>query len=105
MSLFFFLRGGILEPEGTVEIRFRKKDLVKTMHRLDSTCKEILVQLSSTETTASQKTNLEKQLHQRENALLSVYHQVALTFADLHDTPRHMMDKGAIQVRIVFSLF
>lgn len=28
-------RGGILEPEGTVEIRFRRKDLVKTMRRVD----------------------------------------------------------------------
>ncbi|KAI1231731.1 hypothetical protein IHE44_0007363 [Lamprotornis superbus] len=27
--------GGILEPEGTVEIRFRRKDLVKTMRRVD----------------------------------------------------------------------
>lgn len=30
-----FCRGGILEPEGTVEIRFRRKDLVKTMRRVD----------------------------------------------------------------------
>lgn len=99
-----FFRGGILEPEGTVEIRFRKKDLVKTMHRLDPVCKDILSQLNSTEVTASQKTNLEKQLHQRENSLLSVYHQVALTFSDLHDTPRHMMDKGAIQVCQIYIL-
>lgn len=28
-------RGGVLEPEGTVEIKFRKKDLVKTMRRID----------------------------------------------------------------------
>ncbi|MGH0182658.1 UNVERIFIED_CONTAM: hypothetical protein FKN15_010350 [Acipenser sinensis] len=28
-------RGGVLEPEGTVEIKFRKKDLVKTMRRVD----------------------------------------------------------------------
>uniref|UniRef100_A0A8B9GM63 Acetyl-CoA carboxylase alpha n=1 Tax=Amazona collaria TaxID=241587 RepID=A0A8B9GM63_9PSIT len=28
-------RGGILEPEGTVEIKFRRKDLVKTMRRVD----------------------------------------------------------------------
>lgn len=90
-------RAGILEPEGTVEIRFRKKDLVKAMHRLDPVCKDILSQLSSTEITASQKTNLDKQLQQRENSLISVYHQAALTFSDLHDTPRHMMDKGAIQ--------
>ncbi|XP_055926217.1 acetyl-CoA carboxylase-like isoform X1 [Argiope bruennichi] len=90
-------RGGILEPEGTVEIRFRKKDLVKTMHRIDNVCKDILKQLSSTEITAEQKSNLEKQLQLREQALLPIYHQVALTFSDLHDTPRHMMDKGAIQ--------
>lgn len=27
-------RGGILEPEGVVEIKFRMKDLTKVMHRL-----------------------------------------------------------------------
>lgn len=30
-----FSRGGVLEPEGTVEIKFRRKDLVKTMRRVD----------------------------------------------------------------------
>lgn len=34
-------RGNVLEPEGTVEIKYRARDLVKTMHRLDSVCKEI----------------------------------------------------------------
>lgn len=29
-------RGGVLEAEGTVEIKFRKKELLKTMRRLDS---------------------------------------------------------------------
>ena len=33
--LFIFYRGGVLEPAGTVEIKFRKKDLVKAMRRLD----------------------------------------------------------------------
>lgn len=87
-----------MEPEGTVEIRFRKKDLIKAMHRIDVVCKDILNQLSSTQISSEQKKNLEKQLQQREQNLLPVYHQVALTFSDLHDTPRHMMDKGAIQV-------
>lgn len=34
---FFSLwsRGSVLEPEGTVEIKFRRKDLVKTMRRVD----------------------------------------------------------------------
>jgi acetyl-CoA carboxylase/biotin carboxylase 1 len=26
-------RGGVLEPEGVVEIKFRKPDLIKAMHR------------------------------------------------------------------------
>lgn len=32
---FLAFRGSVLEPEGTVEIKFRKKDLVKTMRRVD----------------------------------------------------------------------
>ncbi len=35
-------RGGVLEPEGTVEIRFRSKDLIKAMHRCDAECKRLL---------------------------------------------------------------
>ena len=30
-----YFRGGILEPAGTCEIRFKQKDLLKTMKRLD----------------------------------------------------------------------
>ena len=32
-------RGGILEPEGIVEIKFRMKDQTKAMHRLNSSMK------------------------------------------------------------------
>lgn len=28
-------RGGVLEPEGTVEVKYKEKDLVKTINRLD----------------------------------------------------------------------
>ena len=38
-------RGGVLEPEGTVEIKYRKKDLVKTMARLDKQYSELLGKL------------------------------------------------------------
>ena len=34
-------RGNVLEPQGTVEIKYRHRDLVKTMHRMDPICKEI----------------------------------------------------------------
>lgn len=90
-------RGGILEPEGTVEIRFRKKDLLKTMHRIDATCVEILNQLKLPDVSDAEKVTLKKQLEQRESLLLPIYHQVALTFADLHDTSANMQEKGVMQ--------
>ena len=40
-------RGGVLEPEGTVEIKFRRKDLVRTMERLDPTYRSLLAKTSS----------------------------------------------------------
>ena len=58
--LFFFnlfytdknSRGGVLEPEGTVEIKYRKKDLVKTMARLDKQYSDMLAKLKSPGKTA-----------------------------------------------------
>ncbi|ODN01988.1 Acetyl-CoA carboxylase [Orchesella cincta] len=38
-------RGGILEPEGVVEIKFRMKDLLKSMHRLDPELQKLRTQL------------------------------------------------------------
>ena len=46
LALIFF-RGGVLEPAGTVEIKFRRKDLVKAMHRLDTKCQNITQALAS----------------------------------------------------------
>lgn len=43
---------------------------------------------------------LEGQLKAREDLLLPIYHQVAVQFADLHDTPGHMLEKGIISVRV-----
>lgn len=40
-------RGGVLEPEGTVEIKFRRKDLVRTMERLDDTYCQLLEKTKS----------------------------------------------------------
>lgn len=88
-------RGGVLEPEGTVEIRFRKKDLLKAMHRVDKTCRELLTRLGAAE--AADKDAIEKELRKREAQLLPMYHQVALSFADLHDMPARMQEKGVIQ--------
>ncbi|XP_067163412.1 acetyl-CoA carboxylase 2 [Apteryx mantelli] len=89
-------RGGILEPGGTVEIKFRKKDLVKTMRRIDAVYARLAEQLGTPELLEAERKELEKQLKAREELLLPMYYQVALRFADLHDTPGRMQEKGVI---------
>uniref|UniRef100_A0A8C3KHH4 acetyl-CoA carboxylase n=1 Tax=Calidris pygmaea TaxID=425635 RepID=A0A8C3KHH4_9CHAR len=91
-------RGGILEPGGTVEIKFRKKDLVKTMRRIDTVYAKLVEQLGTPELSELQRRELEKQLKAREDLLLPMYYQVAVHFADLHDTPGRMQEKGVITV-------
>uniref|UniRef100_A0AAR2KSB1 acetyl-CoA carboxylase n=1 Tax=Pygocentrus nattereri TaxID=42514 RepID=A0AAR2KSB1_PYGNA len=89
-------RGGVLEPEGTVEIKFRKKDLVKTMRRVDPVYMGLAERLGTPELSASERKELETKLKEREEFLLPIYHQVAVQFADLHDTPGRMQEKGVI---------
>ncbi|XP_008280277.1 acetyl-CoA carboxylase 2 isoform X3 [Stegastes partitus] len=89
-------RGGVLEPEGTVEIKFRRKDLLKTMRRLDSVYAGLAEQLASPELSDKQCRELEAKLKAREEFLSPIYHQVAVQFVDLHDTPGRMQEKGVI---------
>lgn len=37
-------------------------------------------------------------MKEREEFLIPIYHQVAVQFADLHDTPGRMQEKGVISV-------
>ncbi|XP_037086840.1 LOW QUALITY PROTEIN: acetyl-CoA carboxylase-like [Pollicipes pollicipes] len=90
-------RGGVLEPEGTVEIKFKAKDLIKSMRRLDEELRALLAELNQPEISAERRLELERRLAAREQHLLPVYHQVAIQFADLHDTPVRMLEKGVIQ--------
>ena len=209
-------RGNVLEPEGTVEIKYRERDLVKTMHRLDPVCLELKEKIKkvsasiashaslaassssaaasthsanaqrvlhmsamedhetaaaaaastastavteasflnestnggtsssnndklptstpklqssnssaiTTTTTANneqqqqtplvssdqqkerlreQKRELERALSEREKHLMPLYHQVSVTFADLHDTPGRMRQKNVIRDIIDWS--
>ncbi|PKU35225.1 hypothetical protein llap_14471 [Limosa lapponica baueri] len=89
-------RGGILEPEGTVEIKFRRKDLVKTMRRVDPVYIRLAERLGTPELSPADRKELETKLKEREEFLIPIYHQVAMQFADLHDTPGRMQEKGAI---------
>lgn len=43
-----------------------------------------------------EKKLIENELQERESQLMPMYHQVALSFADLHDTPVRMYEKSCI---------
>lgn len=58
-----------------------------------------LLPSGSSELSNKDRKELEGQLKAREDLLLPMYHQVAVHFADLHDKPGRMLEKGAICVR------
>ncbi|XP_026673591.1 acetyl-CoA carboxylase isoform X3 [Ceratina calcarata] len=88
-------RGGVLEPSGIVEIKFRLKDVLKTMYRVDKVLLELKEKLSNANS-PEEKTEIESQIRKREEILEPMYHQVAVHFADLHDTPERMFEKNSI---------
>jgi len=89
-------RGGVLEPEGIVEIKFRQRDLVKTMHRLDGKLKSLAEKAKSESLSDDEKRQVQAEIKAREQNLLPFYQTVAVQFADLHDTPGRMLAKGVI---------
>lgn len=40
-------RAGVLEPEGTVEIKFRQQDLISTINRLDDSCRLLIKEINN----------------------------------------------------------
>ncbi|KAI9599530.1 acetyl-CoA carboxylase [Syncephalis fuscata] len=77
-------RAGILEPEGIVD-------------RLDTPFREHKRQLDDLTLSTAQRAEAKELLDARERELAPVYRQVALQFADLHDTPGRMLAKGVIR--------
>ena len=70
-------RGGVLEPEGVVEVKYKLKDLLKTMERIDPVIGDLRQQLASeTDLTAVEKRAIEQQLSLREELLAPMYRQV-----------------------------
>jgi len=89
-------RGGILEPAGITEIKFRQPDQLKMMHRLDPQLKLLDAELEGTEFEDA-KEDILAQIKAREEALKPVYLQAATEFADLHDKTGRMKAKGVIK--------
>lgn len=89
-------RGGVLEPEGIVEVKYKDKDLIKTINRLDHVVLDLTKQIEQNAENKDKVAELEHGIKERTAALLHVYHTVAVHFADLHDTPERMLEKGCI---------
>lgn len=89
-------RGGVLEPNGAASVKYRKKHLLTTMHRLDHELVKLDAKLKEGGDDAATKALIAK----RENSLLPVYEQIAVQFCDLHDTPGRMKAVGVIDQEV-----
>mmetsp|Transcript_29227 Transcript_29227/g.75274 ORF Transcript_29227/g.75274 Transcript_29227/m.75274 type:complete len:927 (-) Transcript_29227:436-3216(-) len=83
-------RGGVLEPAGIAEIKFRKPELVKAMHRIDKQLKW----MSMNEASGVVRP---EDIASRESELLPSYQPLGEIFCDLHDRPERMLAKGVIR--------
>jgi acetyl-CoA carboxylase/biotin carboxylase 1 len=92
-------RGGILEPAGITEVKFRLPDQLKLMHRLDPQLQLLDSELEMTELEEDQK-EIKAQIKTREDVLKPVYLQAATEFADLHDKTGRMKAKGVIRAAV-----
>ena len=90
-------RGGVLEPEGIVNIKFRRDRQLETMARLDATYAELRAQLLDKSLSSEKQSDIKVKLQEREQLLLPVYSQISLQFADLHDRAGRMQAKNTIR--------
>ncbi|KAL7749387.1 acetyl-coenzyme-A carboxylase [Sorochytrium milnesiophthora] len=89
-------RGGVLEPEGIVEIKYRMPQITATMERLDEQYSSLKKRLADSTLGADERRALQVECDARERQLYPTFYQVALHFADLHDTPGRMLAKRTI---------
>jgi acetyl-CoA carboxylase/biotin carboxylase 1 len=90
-------RGGVLEPQGIVEIKYRTPRVIATMERLDQECRKMKESMNVSNITDVEKSGIAEQLKTREKFLLPLYEQAAVEFADLHDRPARMLGKEVVR--------
>ena len=90
-------RGGILEPEGIVEIKFRKDKITSVMNRLDPQYAALKAASNDASKSAEERTKSGEELKKREAHLHPTYMQIAHLYADLHDRVGRMQAKGCAQ--------
>ncbi|CCH45634.1 acetyl-CoA carboxylase, putative [Wickerhamomyces ciferrii] len=90
-------RAGVLEPEGMVGIKYRREKLLATMTRLDKTYGDLKKKLTDPSLSQEDHVKVSAELATRERALLPIYQQISVQFADLHDRSGRMVAKGTIR--------
>ncbi|KAJ8762687.1 hypothetical protein K2173_011167 [Erythroxylum novogranatense] len=92
-------KGNVLEPEGMIEIKFRTKELLDCMGRLDQQLIDLRAELQEARNSGNYGSHesLQQQIKAREKQLLPVYTQIATKFAELHDSSLRMAAKGVIK--------
>ncbi|KAK3720002.1 acetyl-coenzyme-A carboxylase [Vermiconidia calcicola] len=91
-------RGGVLEPEGIVGIKYKKDRQLETMARLDPTYGDLKRKSMEKGLTTEQANEIKAKMTERENLLLPVYLQIALQYSDLHDRAGRMKAKDVIRM-------
>jgi acetyl-CoA carboxylase/biotin carboxylase 1 len=95
-------RGGVLEPEGIVNIKYRRDKQLETMARLDPEYAALRKQLGDKSLSPDQLSAIKVKATAREQLLLPVYQQISLQFADLHDRAGRMKAKNVIRSPVVW---
>ena len=90
-------RGGVLEPEGTIAIRYRRERQLETMARLDPVYSDLKKKMDDPTLSREQQAEVKTAMTEREKLLAPIYNQIALQFADLHDRAGRMQAKGVIR--------
>jgi len=95
-------RGGVLEATGAASIKYRIGDIQKTMRRIDPELISLVAQHTAAveSKSAGDIEELALKIKIREAKVLPIYHQIAVQFADLHDTPGRMEATGVIKAQV-----
>jgi len=95
-------RAGVLEANGAASVKYRTKDLIVTIHRLDDEVISLDKRLADAESDEA-KEEIKTLIQKRVSSLLPVYEQIAVQFCDLHDTPGRMKAMNVIEQDVEWS--
>ena len=96
-------RGGVLEPEGIIGIKYKKDKQLQTMARMDPTYAALKEQLADKTLSKDAVEEVKSKMVAREKQLLPVYAQIAVQYADLHDRAGRMKAKGVIRDQLEWT--